>query len=55
MRNRQKEIAEIVAAESGKSFGPSFGETGGAMQCGLFYASEGQRLYGKDNHKRSAQ
>lgn len=47
MQNRQAEIAEIVAAETGKSYKEAFGETGGAIQCGLFYASEGQRLYGR--------
>lgn len=47
MQNRQEEIARIVAAETGKSYKEALGETGGAMQCGLFYASEGQRLYGR--------
>ncbi|MBE2270367.1 MAG: aldehyde dehydrogenase, partial [Anaerolinea sp.] len=47
MKARQHEIAEIVAAESGKSIKAALGEVGGAIQCGLFYASEGQRLYGK--------
>ena len=46
MQNRQTEIAAIVAAETGKSQKEALGETGGAIQCGLFYASEGQRLYG---------
>lgn len=47
MKQHQAEIAEIVAAETGKSYKESFSETGGAIQCGLFYASEGQRLYGR--------
>lgn len=47
MQNRQSEIAAIVAAETGKSKKEALGETGGAIQCGLFYASEGQRLYGR--------
>jgi alpha-ketoglutaric semialdehyde dehydrogenase len=47
MMARQAEITQIVAAETGKSYKDAFGETGGAIQCGLFYASEGQRLYGK--------
>ncbi|MBI5928568.1 MAG: aldehyde dehydrogenase [Chloroflexi bacterium] len=47
MMAHQAEIAQIVAAETGKSHKDAFGETGGAIQCGLFYASEGQRLYGK--------
>lgn len=46
MQNYQEEIARIVAAETGKSYKDALGETGGAIQCGLFYASEGQRLYG---------
>lgn len=40
-------IARIVAAETGKSFKDAKGEVGGAAQLGLFYASEGQRLYGR--------
>lgn len=47
IQNHQDEIARIVAAETGKSEKEAFGETGGAIQCGLFYASEGQRLYGR--------
>lgn len=47
MKSRQNEIAEIVAAETGKSFKEAYGETGGAIALGLFYASEGQRLYGR--------
>jgi len=49
MQNRQVEIAAIVAAETGKSNKEALGETSGAIQCGLFYASEGQRLYGRTN------
>lgn len=47
MQDHQEQIARIVAAETGKSYKDAFGETGGAIQCGLFYASEGQRLYGR--------
>ena len=47
MINNREHIAEIVALETGKSFKEAYGETGGAIQCGLFYASEGQRLYGR--------
>jgi len=43
----KEEIAQIVALETGKSFKDALGETGGAVECGLFYASEGQRLYGR--------
>jgi alpha-ketoglutaric semialdehyde dehydrogenase len=47
MKTRADEIAKIVALETGKSFKDAKGETGGAVQLGLFYASEGQRLYGR--------
>jgi len=47
MQARQEEIAHIVAAETGKSYKGAYGETGGAIALGLFYASEGQRLYGR--------
>lgn len=47
MQARQKEIAQIVAAETGKSFKDAYGETWGAIELGLFYAGEGQRLYGR--------
>lgn len=43
----KEEIARIVALETGKSYKDALGETGGAIECGLFYASEGQRLYGR--------
>lgn len=44
---RQDDIAYVVAKETGKSFKDAYGETGGAIQLGLFYASEGQRLYAR--------
>jgi len=47
MQARQEEIARIVAAETGKSYKDAYGETGGAIALALFYASEGQRLYGR--------
>jgi alpha-ketoglutaric semialdehyde dehydrogenase len=47
METHHKDIAEIVASETGKSFKDAFGETGGAIQCALFYAGEGQRLYAR--------
>ena len=47
MQDRQADIARVVALETGKSYKDALGETGGAIQCGLFYASEGQRLYGR--------
>ena len=42
-----REVAETVALETGKSMKDALGEVGGAAQCGLFYAGEGQRLYGR--------
>jgi len=47
MIERKNDIAEIVHKETGKSIKDALGETGGAVECGLFYASEGQRLYGR--------
>ena len=47
MQNRRDQIAAIVAEETGKSPKDARGETDAAIQCGLFYASEGQRLYGR--------
>ena len=47
MKAHQAEIARIVAEETGKSYKEAYGETGGAIALGLFYASEGQRLYGR--------
>ena len=40
-------VARVVANETGKAYKDALGETGGAIQLGLFYASEGQRLYGR--------
>ena len=47
MNDRKEEIANIVHLETGKSMNDALGETNGAIECGLFYASEGQRLYAK--------
>jgi len=47
MQKHQDDIASIVSHETGKSIKDALGETGAAIQCGLFYASEGQRLYGR--------
>jgi aldehyde dehydrogenase (NAD+) len=44
---RRDDVARIVAEETGKSFKDALGETGGAIQLALFYAGEGQRLYGR--------
>jgi len=40
-------IAEIVAAETGKSPKDARGETDGAIEMGYFVAGEGRRLYGR--------
>ena len=47
MQNRLEDIAGVVAIETGKSFNDACGETRGAIELGFFYASEGQRLYGR--------
>ena len=47
MQKRQKEIAEIVHLETGKSFKDAFSEVGGAIELGFFMAGEGRRYYGK--------
>jgi aldehyde dehydrogenase (NAD+) len=44
---RKEELARIVAAEAGKRFSDAMGETNAAIQCGRFFAGEGQRLYGR--------
>lgn len=44
---RQDELARIVALEAGKRHRDAFGEAGGAIQCGRFFAGEGQRLFGR--------
>lgn len=47
LRQQRESIAQIVAAETGKSYAAALGETDGAIELGLFYAGEGQRLYGR--------
>lgn len=47
MKENREVIADIVAQETGKSMKESLGETDGAIALGLFYAGEGQRLYGR--------
>jgi len=47
MQDHAEAIGGIVAAETGKTVAEGIGETAGAVQCGLFFAGEGQRLYGK--------
>ena len=47
MQANKEQIAQIVAVETGKSYKEALGETNGAIALGIFYASEGQRLYGR--------
>jgi len=47
MKKYRSDIAEIVHLETGKSMKDALGETDGAIQCALFFAGEGQRMYGK--------
>ncbi|MBM42373.1 MAG: aldehyde dehydrogenase [Acidobacteria bacterium] len=47
MRERREEIAEIVSLETGKSMKDALGETGAAVEMGLFVAGEGRRFYGR--------
>lgn len=46
LQDNTEVMADIVARETGKSRKDAKGEVGAAVQLGLFYASEGQRLYG---------
>ena len=54
MQDRQSELAEMVAAETGKSRKDALGECAGAAALGLFFASEGQRLYGRTTTSATA-
>jgi aldehyde dehydrogenase (NAD+) len=47
MQSRHADIARVVALETGKSFKDAHAETAGAIALGLFFAGEGQRLYGR--------
>lgn len=47
LQKRQADVARVVSLETGKSFKDALGETDSAIQLGLFFASEGQRLYGR--------
>ncbi len=47
LKQQRETMAHIVALETGKSYKLAFGETDGAIELGIFYASEGQRLYGR--------
>jgi acyl-CoA reductase-like NAD-dependent aldehyde dehydrogenase len=45
--SRKKEIAALVAAETGKSLKDAMGETSAAVEMGMFVAGEGRRFYGR--------
>ncbi|MBA3659357.1 MAG: aldehyde dehydrogenase family protein [Gemmatimonadales bacterium] len=47
LRACREEIAELVAQETGKSLKDARGETGAAIEMGLFIAGEGRRFYGR--------
>ncbi|MEO6212464.1 MAG: aldehyde dehydrogenase family protein, partial [Vicinamibacterales bacterium] len=47
MQDRQAELATVVSAETGKSVKDAAGEAAGATALGLFFAGEGQRMYGR--------
>ena len=47
LKQEREKIARIVALETGKSYPSALGETDGAIELGLFFAGEGQRLYGR--------
>ena len=47
LRDRQEEVAALVAAETGKSMKDARGETAAAIEMGMFIAGEGRRFYGR--------
>lgn len=47
LEGMSREIAAVVAAETGKSPKDALGEVAGAIALGRFFAGEGQRLYGR--------
>jgi aldehyde dehydrogenase (NAD+) len=47
LKAQREEVAQVVAAETGKSFRDALGETNAAIALGVFMAGEGQRLYGR--------
>lgn len=47
LKAQRPRVAQIVALETGKSCASALGETDGAIELGLFFAGEGQRLYGR--------
>ena len=47
IRERSEYFARIVSLETGKSFCDALGETGAAVEMGMFVAGEGRRSYGR--------
>ena len=47
LARRRREVADVVALETGKSPASALGETDGAVALGRFMAGEGQRMYGR--------
>jgi aldehyde dehydrogenase (NAD+) len=47
LQRERARLARIVALETGKSYASALGETDGAIELGIFFAAEGQRLYGR--------
>ncbi|MEW5984250.1 MAG: aldehyde dehydrogenase family protein [Acidobacteriota bacterium] len=47
MQQHKREIAAIVARETGKSLKDALGETDAAIEMGFFVAGEGRRFYGR--------
>jgi acyl-CoA reductase-like NAD-dependent aldehyde dehydrogenase len=45
--DRQEDVASLVARETGKSLKDARGETGAAIEMGMFVAGEGRRFYGR--------
>jgi len=54
MRARQRQLADIVALETGKSPKDAFGESSAAIEMGFFVAGEGRRFYGKTTTSQAA-
>ncbi|MCX6551650.1 MAG: aldehyde dehydrogenase family protein [Acidobacteria bacterium] len=47
MQQHRREIAAVVARETGKSLKDAMGETDAAIEMGFFVAGEGRRFYGR--------
>lgn len=47
LKERRKDVAQVVALETGKSYKSALAEADGAIALGLFMAGEGQRFYGR--------